>query len=53
MSQIVILEPTEEFCIPENCFAIVETEEGKKLVTGVIKGSEVQRLTLIPKVAGG
>lgn len=53
MSQVLVLDPKEEFCIPENCFAIVETEEGKKLVTGVIKGSEVQRLTLIPKVAGG
>ena len=53
MSQVLVLDPKEEFCIPENCFAIVETEEGKKLVTGTVKGSEARSLVLIPKIAGG
>jgi len=53
--QIILLELDEEYVVPDNCWAFVEQEDGtKKLVQATtVRGSEVQRLVLIPKVAGG
>jgi len=52
--QIVLLEQEDTFVIPTNCWAFVEEEGKQRLVQGLeVKGSEVQRLTLVPKVAGG
>lgn len=52
--QVVVLEQDETFKIPSNCWAFVEEDGKQRLVLGQeVKGSEVPRLTLVPKVAGG
>lgn len=54
MRQVVLLEPEQELRIPDNCWGILEHENGKReLVTGTIKVSQRSKLVLIPKIAGG
>ena len=52
--QVVVLEPEQELTIPDNCWAFIETADGKKrLVVGTVKFSEATKVVLVPKVAGG
>ena len=51
---VVELEKEEKFMIPDNCWAFIEAEGKRTLITATsVKADQATKLTLIPKVAGG
>lgn len=55
MEELVVLEVNETFTIPDNCFAFIEEADGRRrmIIETSVKGSEVSRLILTPRIAGG
>jgi hypothetical protein len=53
--ELITLEAEETFEIPTNCWAFIEMPDGRKqmIQETTVQGSDVSRLILTPRIAGG